>query len=118
MTVKEKSLLYKFAFSYSDANRTTLNQFKKFMDLARYLKKQDLTNRFVAYANKNGFTGSYNDIETSGPYMENELEAYITRNFFDNAGFYPLINRMDKTILKALDVLHSDHNLARLYRKK
>lgn len=116
--IRDKSLIYKYAFFYSDTYRAILTKFKTNRDLVSYLKKQDLKEKFIVYASKNGINGKYSDIVLSASLIENELEAYICRNFFDNDGFYPVINSIDKTIIKALEVLRSDKSLARMHHKK
>lgn len=115
--VRAKSLLYNYAFIFSDNNRQKLSRYNNYRELVDFLRKQDLKEKFFAYCSGNGINGSSHDLQVSGLLIENELEAYICRNFFDDDGFYPVINSIDKTFLKALEVLHSDKKFARLHRR-
>ena len=47
-------LILQFAFVYTDDNRIKLNSYKEMMELADYLKKQNLVDKFATFANKNG----------------------------------------------------------------
>ena len=44
-------------------------------------------------------------IQISGKLIENQLQAYIVRNFFDDEGFYPIFLEDDVTLLKAVQLL-------------
>jgi carboxyl-terminal processing protease len=37
--------------------------------------------------------------------MNAQINAYITRNIMDNEGYYPIIKDVDKTLLKAVEVI-------------
>ena len=64
-----------------------------------------MLNKFVEYAKKQGLKPTAGEIKTSGKFIEVELEAQIARNFFDNAGFYPIIRDVDKTLQVAIKEL-------------
>ncbi len=103
--VRNKGLIYKFAFEYSDKNRTLLESFKTPGKLKQYLESQHIYNQFNKYANKNGVTSTMLDKEESKHLISTQIEAYTGRNILDNAGFYPIWQDIDQTLLKAIDYI-------------
>jgi carboxyl-terminal processing protease len=59
----------------------------------------------VAYAVKNGVKTDDNGIAASKEIIKTYLKAFIGRNIFDDEAFYPVIQKEDKTLLKAITVL-------------
>jgi carboxyl-terminal processing protease len=102
--VREKGLINNYAFYYSDTNRPLLSKFKTYHDLANYLKKKNILEKFVKYADEHGVKRNFNDLKISSSVLQVYLEATIVRNFFDNAGFYPMINSIDNTMHKAIEI--------------
>ncbi|HEY4788794.1 MAG TPA: S41 family peptidase [Bacteroidales bacterium] len=98
----EKGILYRFAFHYSDANRKILAKFKTYQALIKFLKKENVFEKMLDYADKQGIKKNYSDIKISSELLQTQLEAYIVRNFFDNNGFYPVYNTIDSTIKEAV----------------
>ena len=47
------------------------------------------------------------EIKTSEEILKTQLYAYIIRNILDDEGFYPSIEKIDTTLLKAIDVLNT-----------
>ena len=103
--VRQKGLLYRFAFSYSDHNRKDLSLAPSYTELFKYLEKQDLLKKFVAYTTKQSIKPTPDELKKSGKSITNLLDAYIVRNFYDE-GFYPVLNMNDNTISAALDVFN------------
>jgi carboxyl-terminal processing protease len=101
--IREKGLIYEFAFYYSDANRSVLNKFKNYKELVKYLQKKNIFERLVKYASDHGVKKDSKDLIISS-LLQTEMEAYIARNFFDNVGFYPILNTEDKTVQKAVEI--------------
>jgi carboxyl-terminal processing protease len=104
--VREKGWIYRFAFLYSDIHRTDLEKIKNYSDMLEYLNKKDVLKEFTDYSAKIGIKATPADLKISGIYLENQLNALIIRNFFDNEGFYPVINLMDNTLQKAIIYSH------------
>ena len=104
--VRDKGLIYKFAFDYADKNREKLNDFKDFIALVNYLKKSKLLDEFVGYAKKEGVTPNWKDINYSAEVLNTMLHAQITRNIFDDDGFFPVISTIDNTLQKAVKLFH------------
>lgn len=100
----EKGIIYRFAFQYSDVNRQKLSKNKTYQDLAKTLKKEKLLDKLSEYAEKQGIKKNSSDMKTSANLLQTQLEAYIARNFFDNNGFYPILNTSDSTVLRAIKI--------------
>lgn len=103
--VLSKGLIYQFAFVYSDQNRSTLKQCKNAGELKSLLKRENILNEFVTFSKNNGIHPKKADLNRSGILLENQIIAYIGRNFFGDEGFYPVIFEMDKSVKKAIEVL-------------
>lgn len=101
-SITRKGLEYQFCFEYTDNNRDKLSSFKSTDELVAYLNKQDLLNKFINYAAKNGVKKDRKGIQESGEVIHVQIKALIARNIFDNEGFYPVIKDVDKTLLEAL----------------
>ncbi len=105
--ISSKGILYRFGFMFSDQNRQVLKQFKSVGEMVTYLKKKNIFDQFVQYATKNGISATREDLNRSSFWIENQLMAYVSRNFLDNEGFYPILLKTDSTFLKAVEVLKS-----------
>ncbi len=101
-------IIYRFAFDYVDKNRIS---FKKYKDSNDYISNYEVENStfesLVAYATENGIAPDVDKIN----YVRNELKvwlkAFIGRNLFGDAAFYPIQLQTDKTFIKALEVLEN-----------
>jgi carboxyl-terminal processing protease len=100
-----KGLIYQFAFEYSDKNRAQLSKLRGYKAIEGFLDKQDLINKFISYVKRSGSVPNIISIKKLQKQVEPEIYAYIARNFIDNDGFYPIINKVDKTVLKAVQLL-------------
>ncbi len=103
--VSNMGLIYRFAFDFTDSHRKELERFADCKGLETFLDKQNVFDDFVAYAEKQGINPDKKGIDISKKIIKTQLEAYIARNIFDNNGFYPIIKRIDKTLLKAIEVI-------------
>ena len=101
-------ILYQYAFDYCDKHRQDLNRFKTVDEFARSFRVTDaMFNELVEQAEKKGIKG--NDTEKAVARRDTDilLKAYIARNLFDDAGFYPIYRPMDDVLQKALEVIAS-----------
>lgn len=97
--------LYLYALEYSDRNREKLSSFRTWEELYAYLEKQPLLADFTNFAATKGIKKRPTLIAISGALIENQLQAYIVRNFFDEAGFYPIFLKDDITLKRAIEIL-------------
>ncbi len=103
--IRNKGLLYRYALDYSDANRKELSSLRTPDEFMRTLNKADILRKFVTFAAKNGVKENAAQIKISEKLLNTQLIAYISRNFIDNKGFYPIIQDIDNTLLKAVEML-------------
>lgn len=106
--VTRKGLVYRFAFNYSDQNRSALTAFDNTAGLNQYLNKQNLMNQFVDFAGSQGVEQNNKQIEKSRNLIHTQLKAYVARNILDNEGFYPIISEVDETLQKSISLLGED----------
>jgi carboxyl-terminal processing protease len=102
---RNSGVLYLYVLEYSDRNFDKLSSFKTYQDLYRYLEQQPLLSDFTNFAAEKGIKKRPALIDISAKLIETHLMAYISRNFFDEAGFYPVFYKDDVTILRAIQVI-------------
>ncbi|SEF74982.1 S41 family peptidase [Parabacteroides chinchillae] len=98
-------VLYLYALEYSDRNHKKLASFKTWQDMYKYLQHQPLLTDFTNFAATKGIKKRPTLINISGKLIENQLQAYIVRNFFDDEGFYPIFYNDDVTLKRAIEIL-------------
>ncbi|TSA35479.1 MAG: S41 family peptidase [Porphyromonadaceae bacterium] len=107
LKINAAGLIYKYALTYSDLHRDELLAFNKVEELADYLDSKDVLGSFKAHIIANGFNPSAFEWKESRLIIRTQLKAYIARNFMDNEGFYPIIQTIDNTLNKAIEVLRN-----------
>lgn len=104
--IRNMGLVYRFAFQYTDRNREKLSSFEDYKELQEYLEKNNVMRKeFVNYAKEKGVQPKWDEIKISEKYITTQLYAYISRNIFDNSGFYPILQEIDNTQQKGIEVL-------------
>jgi len=103
--VVNKGSVYQFAFDYTDRYRKKL-AYKNFPGFNKDFQVTDeIYSEFVKYAEKDGIKRDGKNLQNSDSKIKVLIKAYIGRNIFDNAGFYPLLNSDDPAFLKAISIL-------------
>jgi len=103
--VVNSELIKNFAFAYTDAHRDILKTFKDANKLATYLDYQNLIPTFVQYAARKNVIGQPFIIKKSYPLVQNQMEAYISRNILGEDAFWMLLQKKDVTLIKAINVI-------------
>ena len=111
-SVVSSGVIYQYALEYSDRNRERFSTFKNYKELYNYLQQQPLLEDFTDYAVTKGVKKRPMLINVSARLIENHLQAYIIRNFFDEAGFYPIFLKDDPSLQKAIKVLTEGKSLS------
>ncbi len=101
--ITQKGLVYQFALDYADKNRKELAKLTSPETIEKRLQNDNVLNLFVAFAEKKGVKASNSDLKTSSEIIDYQVKAYIARNIIGEAGFYPIIKNIDKTLLEAID---------------
>ena len=99
-----KGLIYSFAYSYADAHRDELSTLTDAEEFDSYLDEKDALSEFVKYASEKGIAKDTKGLKVSGTIINTQLKAYIARNIMGEEGFYPIIKKIDKTLLRAIEI--------------
>lgn len=103
--IRNKGLIYQFSLKYADEHRNVLAKFTSPDEFVKYLNKQNVLRKFITYAAGQGIKEVPKDIRVSGDIIKTQLDANIARNFLDNKGYFPIIQGIDNTLEKAIEVL-------------
>ena len=96
---------YQFAFQYTDRKREILKQYKSWQEMNQYLTSENLLNEFIAFAVSKGIPANQREISISKNLLLNQIKSYIVRNMIGESNFYPMLNKQDETVKKALEAL-------------
>ncbi len=94
-----------FGFRYTDQNRDSFKQFSDGNSLVNYLKRQNLVEQFVRFADSNGVKRRNLLIQKSRKLIEKRIYARVIDNMFGQEEYIKYINQTDPTVLKAVEVL-------------
>ena len=104
--ISSKGLITEYVYKYVDNNRTNLTSYKSFDEFNSNFKiNESILNGFVAYAEKNGVKKDAAGLRTSDLIIKTQLKALIARQVWKNDGFYPVIQSIDNTLKKALELI-------------
>lgn len=105
--IVRKGLITDFINSYVDNNRAQLaRKYKSAEELEKsFVVTDKFFNEFLAYCKEKGVEPKENEIEISGPELKKYLKGFVLRNLFDFNSYLRYLNRDDREILKALEVL-------------
>ena len=107
----QKGLIFRFAFEYTDRNRKRLQQYENFDAFNnRFDISPALLNEFLNFAESNSVEKDSEGIKYAKEKIEIMIKAYISRNLFDDAGFYPIFLSNDKTFNEALELLNKEES--------
>jgi carboxyl-terminal processing protease len=107
-------LILMFAFSYTDDNRIKLNNFTEMQDMANYLKKQNIVDKFADYADNHGLQRRNLMIKKSYKLLDKFLNSRIIYNMLDEEAWNEYLNSDDPTISAALHVFSTNSAFPKL----
>ncbi len=100
-------LIQEYALKYVTEHRVELSKMKDYKQLLRNLPaNDDLLNDFVKYAANKGVPARWYYIHQSQDLITSVIKGLIARDIFGQSVYYPIINRIDKTIDTALKALN------------
>lgn len=109
INVSNAGLLQKFAYEFAEINR---EEFKDLTDYKQFLRilpsNNTLLYDFVSYASKNGIPARWFYINQSKNLIVTQLKAIIARDLFGTEAFYPIYNKNDKMIQKAIKAFNEN----------
>lgn len=104
--VSSKGMISQFAFDYLDQNRKQFEKYKSFEEYKDgFTVSEDLFRKFLDYSYKGGVEKSEQGVRASSELIRTQIKALIARQIWKNDGFYPIIQTLDKTVAKALDLI-------------
>ena len=105
--VSDYGLSYSFAFRYTDENRSSLQNLKSPELIEEFLNNANVMNEFYLYLTEKKLIFTAAEFQDSKNRIQTQVYAFIARNIINNKGFYPIINKTDNTVNKALDVIET-----------
>ena len=93
--------LYKFALQYTDAHRKELKAYKDWRKLEEHLASSGVVGQMINYAKANKIEVSARDLKVSQSLISQYLYGYIVRSVTTEDDFYQLLNKYDKTVIRA-----------------
>ncbi|MDD2562626.1 MAG: S41 family peptidase [Salinivirgaceae bacterium] len=103
--VRQMGIDFQFTYDYADQNREKLKTYTDAKSLENYLHRQEIMQKFYDYAIKKGVKVTDAERTKGDKYLEKQIKALIVRNLIDETGFYLIMNEIDPTFLKALEVI-------------
>lgn len=103
-SISRKGLVYTFAYAWADEHRSELSKFIRAEEIDAYVSRQNVLNEFVQYAEGKGIPKDNAGLKASQLIIETQLKAYIARNIIGETGFFPIIQKIDKTLLRAIEI--------------
>lgn len=97
-------LILQYAFVYADENHEELKNYVELKPLEKYLNGQNLVERFVNFAERNGLRRRNLMIRKSRNLLERYLDSRIIYNTLDEQAWNEFINQDDPTIKAAIKV--------------
>lgn len=100
-----KMLTIQFAFRYTDNHRAELQKYETEDALLQHLKSQNILEKFAAFAEEKGLKRRNILMYKSQRLFETNLYGNIIYNMLGMEAYIEFLNKSDKTVLKALEVL-------------
>ena len=96
----------RFAFDFVDSHRSDMKEFKKLEEVEKYLKKFNLVEMFVRYAQKQGIKRRNILIKKSRKLLESYIKSAIIGDILDLESTVEFINKDDPYVENALKLFH------------
>ena len=103
--VSNRAYTYQFAYQYTNKHRQELNKYTDWQSLEKHLLGVDWVPEFVAFAKEKGVEPNEKQLAISRPLLVRIVNAYIVRNILNDEGFFPLFERDDDIVKKAVEVI-------------
>ena len=100
-----RGLTIQFCFQYTDQNRQKLAKYKTGEELLKYLKTQNILEKFAQFAEKKGLKRRNILMYKSKDLFNRNLYGNIIYNMLNMEEYLKFLNQSDKTVQKALEVL-------------
>lgn len=98
-------LIRQFAFAYTDENRQRLSKFKDVKELEKFLRKENLLERFARFGEEHDLKRRNLMLMKSKTLFEQNIYGAIIYNARDIQDYLQFLNEDDPTVLRAIQVL-------------
>lgn len=110
LQLENKGIFYRFAFEYSDANRSKLKEYTTTGDMLDYLKKQILLSDIVGFAETQGIKRRTSLINISANQILKMTYASILQNFFGEEAYFSFILENDSLVKRAVEEIQKGND--------
>lgn len=100
-----RGLTIQFAFQYTDNHRAEMQKYETEESLLQYLKHQNILEQFARFAENKGLKRRNILMYKSQKLFETNLYGNIIYDMLGMEAYIEYLNKSDKTVLKALEVL-------------
>ena len=111
-------LIIQYAFVYVDENRKKLSEYGSMEELANYLKKQNMVDKFAIYAEQNGLKRRNLMIQRSHKLLERFILSRIIYNMQNEQAWMEYLNSDDPAILETLKLFNEGKAFPQAPEKK
>ena len=105
-----RGLTIQFSFQYTDRNRQKLQKYTNAEDLLKYLKTQNVLEKFAQFAESKGLKRRNILMYQSKELFDRNLYGNIIYNMLNMEEYLKYLNQSDKTVLKALEILEKEES--------
>lgn len=102
-----RGLIAQFAFQYTDNHRAELQKYEDEESLLQYLKHQNLLEQFARFAESKGLKRRNILMYKSQKLFDMNIYGNIIYNMLGIEAYIEYLNKSDKNVLKALEVLEN-----------
>lgn len=113
-----RGLTIQFCFQYTDQNRQKLAKYKTGEELLKYLKTQNILEKFALFAEKKGLKRRNILMYKSKDLFNRNLYGNIIYNMLNMEEYLKFLNQSDKTVQKALEVLKAGESFPQAPEQK
>lgn len=106
-TVLSRRLTIQYTFQYTDRNRSKLSEYQSSKELVNYLRRQNLLEQFIRYADSKGVKRRNILIHRSRKLLEKNIYGNIIYNMLGMEEYIKYFNEADETVKKGLEILKS-----------
>ena len=113
-----RGLTVQFCFQYTDKNRQKLSQYKTGEELLKYLKTQNILEKFAQFAENKGLKRRNLLMNKSKELFNRNLYGNIIYNMLNMEEYLKFMNQSDPTVQKALEVLRAGESFPQAPEQK
>lgn len=101
-------LLTDYCYNYVDQYKKSLVQYRNLDDfITKFHVDNELFRQFIEFAEQKGIKKDVNALNVSINALKIQLKALIARQLFKNEGYFRVMQDLDKTFLKSVELLQA-----------